>query len=105
MCNRVVIMNHGKILREGTIAELTPSTGIAEFKIAPPDAPLEALLGGLGRDFARTETGFTIAVDDTELDACVDRLRAAGVSIRGIEARRLNLEQAFIGLVKKEGWK
>jgi ABC-2 type transport system ATP-binding protein len=105
MCTQVVIMDHGKILREGTIEELTPRTGVAEFKLAPNEAQLESLLANIGRDFALTPQGFTLAVNDEELNACVDRLRAGGVSIRGIEARRLNLEQAFIGLVNKEGWK
>ncbi|HTF88931.1 MAG TPA: ABC transporter ATP-binding protein [Planctomycetota bacterium] len=105
MCDRVVIMDHGRILRQGTIDELTPRTGIAEFTIAPPDADLERVLAGIGRDFARTERGFDISVSDSELDECVDRLRAAGISVKGILSRRLNLEQAFIGLVNKEGWK
>ena len=70
-----------------------------------PNAEVERVLAGVGRDFALTERGFDIAVTDSELDQCVDRLRAAGISIRGILSRRLNLEQAFIGLVKKEGWK
>jgi len=37
------------------------------------------------------------------VDLAVDRLRGAGVSIRGLSARRLNLEQAFIDLVKPKG--
>lgn len=105
MCDRVVIMDKGRILRQGTIEELTPRTGVAEFTVPMPEPRLEALLAGVGRDFKRLDTGFQIAVDDAELDQCVDRLREARISIRGIQARRLNLEQAFIGLVKQEGWK
>ncbi|MBK8180468.1 MAG: ABC transporter ATP-binding protein [Planctomycetes bacterium] len=105
MCDRVVIMDHGRILRQGTIEELTPRTGVAEFTIPMPNPEVERLLAGLGRDFAFTTRGFDIAVTDDELDQCVDRLRAAGISVRGILSRRLNLEQAFIGLVKQEGWK
>ncbi len=105
MCDRVVIMDHGRILRQGTIEELTPRTGIAEFTIQMPNPDVERLLTGIGRDFTAMERGFSIAVNDPELDQCIDRLRGAGISIRGVQARRLNLEQAFIGLVKKEGWK
>jgi ABC-2 type transport system ATP-binding protein len=105
MCDRVVIMDHGRILRQGTIEELTPRTGVAEFTIPMPNPEVERLLAGLGRDFTFTTRGFDIAVTDDELDQCVDRLRAAGISVRGILSRRLNLEQAFIGLVKQEGWK
>jgi len=103
MCDRVVIMDHGKILRQGTIDELTPRTGIAEFKVAPTEVDVERVLAGVGRDFGRMDDGFHLAVNDAELDQCVDRLRAAGVSIRSIQPRRLNLEQAFIGLVRAGG--
>jgi ABC-2 type transport system ATP-binding protein len=103
MCDRVVIMDHGRILRQGSIEELTPRTGIAEFEVAPSEVDLERVLAGLGRDFGRMENGFHLTLNDIEIDQCVDRLRAAGVSIRGIQARRLNLEQAFIGLVQREG--
>src|SRR5688500_5631964 len=92
MCDRVVIIDHGKILREGTIDELTPRTGIAEFQLGPHDADLDLVLAGIGRELARTPAGFEVAVTDAELDQCVDRLRAHGISIRGIQARRLNLE-------------
>ncbi|HUR27501.1 MAG TPA: ABC transporter ATP-binding protein, partial [Planctomycetota bacterium] len=105
MCDRVVIMDHGRILREGSIDELTPRTGIAEFTLAPSDVDVEQVLAGLGRDFGRMPNGFHLALSDVELDQCVDRLRAAGFSIRAIQARRMNLEQAFIDLVQREGRK
>jgi len=100
MCDRVVIMDKGRILREGTVSELTRMTGRVAFEIAPVPADLEELLAGLGRDLARTETGFELALEPPEQDQVVDRLRAARVSIRSIAAGRLDLEQAFIELVK-----
>jgi hypothetical protein len=60
------------------------------------------MLGDLGAGFEAHERGFEVQLSDAELDRCVDLLRAAGVSIRGILARRLNLEQAFIQLVKAQ---
>lgn len=59
-------------------------------------------MGELGSNFEPHAQGFEVQLSDTELDTCVDRLRGAGLSIRGISARRMNLEQAFIQLVKKE---
>ncbi|MEY4774782.1 MAG: hypothetical protein RIT40_1817, partial [Planctomycetota bacterium] len=38
---------------------------------------------------------------DQEIDACVDRLRSAGVSIRALVPRKLSLEESFIGLVQE----
>jgi ABC-2 type transport system ATP-binding protein len=38
MCDRVVIMDKGKILREGTVSELTRLTGRVAFEVAPVPA-------------------------------------------------------------------
>jgi ABC-2 type transport system ATP-binding protein len=103
ICDRVVIMSRGKILKEGTIDELTPRTDKVRFDLASAPPHLPKILEGLGTNLECSNGGFEIQVTDAELDQCVDRLRAAGVSIRGLIARRLNLEQAFIQLVKKDG--
>jgi ABC-2 type transport system ATP-binding protein len=102
VCDRVVIMTKGKILREGSIEELTPRTGRYRFELSPQRPDLAKIVEGLGTGFEKTELGFELQLADTELDQAVDRLRAAGLSIRGILARRLNLEQSFIQLLKKE---
>jgi hypothetical protein len=39
---------------------------------------------------------------DSELDATIDRLRAAGHTISGISQRRLSLEDSFIHLLKED---
>ena len=103
ICDRVVIMARGKILREGSIAELTPRSGRYRFEVAPSDElALAKLVGELGSNFESAPGGFEVQLSDAELDQCVDRLRAGGISIRSITARRMNLEQAFIQLVNKE---
>jgi ABC-2 type transport system ATP-binding protein len=102
VCDRVVIMAKGRILRAGSIAELTPRTGRYRFDLEPVPPNLAQFLAGLGANFEAAAGGFELQLTDAELDLCVDRLRAAGVSIRGILARRMNLEQAFIQLVKQD---
>jgi ABC-2 type transport system ATP-binding protein len=102
ICDRVVIMDRGRILREGSIAELTPDTGVVRFDLEPVPDDLETLLAGLGSGLTRHAGGFEFAAGRVEVDTALDRLRARGASIRGLTARRLNLEQAFIDLVRKE---
>jgi ABC-2 type transport system ATP-binding protein len=102
ICDRVVIMDRGRILREGSIAELTPDTGVVRFDLEPVPDDLEALMAGLGTGFERHPRGFEFAAGTAEVDQALDRLRARGVSIRGLLMRRLNLEQTFIDLVRKE---
>jgi ABC-2 type transport system ATP-binding protein len=100
ICDRVVIMAGGKVLRAGTIDELTPRSGRVSFEVEPAGEGLDALFAGLGAQYERTPRGCDVLLSDGELDQAVDRLRAAGVSIRSIEQRRLTLEQSFIELVK-----
>jgi ABC-2 type transport system ATP-binding protein len=102
MCDRVLIMAGGKILRDGTVAELTRLTGRVSFEVAPVPDDLEALLAGLGRDLVRNPSGFELALGAEHQDQVIDRLRARGVSIRGISAKKLDLEEAFIELVEEQ---
>jgi ABC-2 type transport system ATP-binding protein len=100
LCDRLVIMDKGRILREGTIADLTPTTGVVRFEIGVPRADLDRVLAGVGRDLRVDGATFQLAIEKDGLDAAIDRLRAAGVSIRAIEPQRMNLEAAFLDLVR-----
>jgi ABC-2 type transport system ATP-binding protein len=101
ICDRVVIMSKGKVLRDGSVNELTPRTGRVYFEVEPVPADLERLLDGVGSALARADKGFEITVDEAELDAIVDRLRARRSSVRVITPRKLTLEESFIGLVQE----
>ncbi|MBI5431203.1 MAG: ABC transporter ATP-binding protein [Planctomycetes bacterium] len=102
VCDRVVIMDKGRIVKQGTIQELTPRTGRVRLELSPVPANLEHVLAGLGSNLVKSEHGCELQANDNEIDQAVDRLRAAGISIRGLEARRMNLEQAFIETVMRE---
>jgi ABC-2 type transport system ATP-binding protein len=102
VCDRVVIMDKGRIVREGTIDELTPRTGAVHFELANVPADLAARLAGLGTGFQAGPRGFELAVTDDELDQVIDRLRAARIGIRALSQRRLTLEESFIHVLRKE---
>jgi ABC-2 type transport system ATP-binding protein len=101
LCDRVVIMDRGRIVREGSVEELTPRTGVVRFELDPVPEDLEGLLAGLGAGLQQKTLGFELALTPDELDRVVDRLRAAGVSIRSLVPGRLDLEQAFIETVRR----
>jgi ABC-2 type transport system ATP-binding protein len=102
VCDRVAIMLQGRVIREGSVDELTPRTGGVRFELREVPSDLERLLDGVGTDLARMPAGFELKVNETELDRAIDRLRAAGVGIREISQRRLTLEESFIHLVNRE---
>lgn len=101
MCDRVVIMHKGRVIRQGTIEELTPRTGAVHIELASVPANVATILDGLGSDLSIDGTFLSLKLGDSELDATIDRLRAAGASIRGLTRRRATLEEAFIGIVRK----
>ncbi len=101
ICDRVVIMDKGRILREGTIAELTPNTGSVRFELRKLPDDLERVIEGLGELLHTGERSFELALrGDEQVDATIDRLRAKGLTITAITPRKLSLEQSFIELVK-----
>jgi ABC-2 type transport system ATP-binding protein len=102
VCDRVVIMTKGRILREGSIDDLTPRTGNVRFELRSVPDDLATLLDGVGAELAPLPSGFELKVNQDELDLAIDRLRAAGVGIRTITQRRLSLEESFIHLVRED---
>ncbi|MCZ6596205.1 MAG: ABC transporter ATP-binding protein [Planctomycetota bacterium] len=102
ICDRVVIMDKGRIIREGSIDELTPKTGMVRFDVEAVPANLEALLDGIGGSHEADDQGFEIALNEGETDVIIDRLRASGVGIRAVVPRKLTLEDSFIELVRRQ---
>ena len=102
MCDQVVIMNKGKIIRSGTIDELTPRGGKVHFELKSAPANLSEIVAGIGTGFTIEGAGFQLQVADGEIDLTIDRLRSAAVSIRAITQRRATLEESFIDTVLRE---
>ncbi len=107
--DRVVIMKDGKIVSEGTVAELTASASSYRFDIDPHREDVASLLDGVGRILSVTPPGdgatrgsFALEAEETELDHAIDRLRAAGIGIRAVERRKRSLEDAFIDVVRED---
>jgi ABC-2 type transport system ATP-binding protein len=105
VCDRVAILNHGEVLREGRIAELTsrPDAEL-QFLLLGSEARIRAALAGY--DLRQlTGTGpdqFQVVVrvaDQAAADRCVDDLRRQEISIAGMSRSRQTLEEAFLSIV------
>ena len=102
MCDDVIILHRGEILKRGTVEDLTLRTGIVRFDVKPYPPDLSELLQGLGGDFKRIpeEDAFEVSAEQEVVDRIVDRLRERGISVCGIASSRLTLEESFIDLVQ-----
>ncbi len=106
LCDRVAIMDHGKVIARGTPAGLIASIGIdhvVEFSAAsggrPVDLPALADVEGV-RD-VRDENG-TIRLQATELHravpALLEELRRQGVPLTELRTHSATLEDVFVSL-------
>jgi len=102
-CERIVVLDHGRVVAAGTLAELVRDTVGAQRTVTlrldrPPAAPLAGLTD-LGD--GRTWRGPVRDVD-ADLAALLERARAAGAAVEDLEVRRPTLQAVFLHLTGRE---
>jgi ABC-2 type transport system ATP-binding protein len=103
ICNRVAVIDHGRIVHEGTLADLGAGGG---YRLQATDAAraahardrLEAVRA-LRRE--RDELTFTLARDDGTVEV-TRALADAGVGIRALMREQTTLEELFFRLTEPE---
>jgi ABC-2 type transport system ATP-binding protein len=113
VCDRVAILDHGKVLRQGRITELTADRTDADTRLvllgseqAIRGAILDSsnvqlqLIAGTANTPPQWEFVYP-GGDQPTIDRLVDRLRAAGVSLVSLSRSRLTLEQAFLEILEQ----
>ncbi len=100
-CDRVAMLNRGKIARLGTVAALT-ARGL-EYRLAADgiDAAAEAALAAAGVALAAGNGHRILSAPSLEaLNGAIDALRARGALIRELAPLKNSLEDVFVGLVR-----
>ena len=103
LCGRVAILSHGKILRAGTVADLTDQ-GLSYRLEAGPVAPevLESI-SRMATSVTANNGSLHLRVPNLEgLNACLDSLRGAGNLIRQVTEEKFSLEESFIKILEGE---
>ena len=93
LCDRVAILDHGKVLAEGTVPDLVARHGgmssiEAEFERPPADA---AALGGVAE-------GSRVRIDAERPLEVAARLASCGTPLVSLEIRKPSLETVFLAL-------
>jgi ABC-2 type transport system ATP-binding protein len=110
-CSRTVILDHGKVIASGTMAELVEQT-VGRYRLVTLrlDAPLdgEIALALDGSDATDGDAGDNRVVKArmrdvaAELPPLLDRIRLAGRCVDDVEVRGPSLQSVFIHLTGRE---
>lgn len=106
VCDRVAIMVQGKVLRQGTIGELTE--GMGGYSITTTTALTEEHHGVVRTAAGERETVFESTRvliqtrDPGEVQPAIDALRARGVVLASVAPVRISLEDLFMQTVEAD---
>lgn len=102
-CERIAIMDRGRIVAEGALESLVAHAGLAgrRVRVALEKPAREAPAGLALADDGRA---LTARVDDVgaEVPALLQRVHAAGHAVRDLEVRPASLQQVFLALTGKD---
>jgi len=96
LASRIVVIDHGSIVAEGSVAEITASVGLSRVRLRAEHLPE---LANADRIEAKNGTKVIYTADP---DALIQELAAAGVRFEGLEITRAGLEEAFLTLTGGE---
>ncbi len=102
-CERIAVLDHGRVIAAGTLAELVRDTIGAERTVTlrldrAPATPLPGLAGNGGG----TQWSGPVRDVDADVAALLERVRAAGATVEDLEVRRPSLQAVFLRLTGRE---
>ena len=103
ICDRVAILQQGKLVREGTIKELTEQKGLVEMALAPGQAfPLDIVtrLGFAVKPGEKAEQFVVALTEGQTIDPVVKMLAEKGLNLRHLVEQKQSLEAAFLATVE-----
>ncbi len=104
VCDRVAILNKGKLVRLGSVSELTESRDrfTIQFEGSVPESLLRTWEATRARITVEASRLSLTADSLSEVNAVLDQLRAAGLLIEDLSRTRQSLEDLFITVVSEE---
>lgn len=109
VCSRVAILNRGRLVRQGTLDELTRAERVWRLRSTSIPAETQAALGEAlyapeheARPEESLRTTRVHADSRASLNALLDTLRSAGVEIESVEPARQSLEDLFVETISSD---
>ncbi|WP_328423798.1 ABC transporter ATP-binding protein [Streptomyces sp. NBC_00443] len=111
IADRVLVLHRGRLLADGTAAEIKAKAGARRISFDLADGPVdEAALRELpflttftvSNSGSAAGSGRTVRIQSTDADATVHALYGLGLYPRNLEVAGLGLEQAFVAITTAE---
>ena len=102
VCSHALVMDKGRCLRAGTVAELTQAGASAYLEVDDLERARQVLTARAGVTGVTTEnSGLAVSLDGASRAEVVRELVRAGVRVETVTSRR-RLEDAFLGVLEEE---
>ncbi|MFH8895466.1 ABC transporter ATP-binding protein [Streptomyces coeruleorubidus] len=102
VADRVLVLHRGRLLADGTAAEIKAKAGARRVSFDLAGTVDEAALRGLPFLTSLAVSGRTVRIQSTDADATVHALYGLGFYPRNLEVAGLGLEQAFVAITTAE---
>ncbi|MBW3597642.1 MAG: ABC transporter ATP-binding protein [Planctomycetes bacterium] len=112
ICDRVAILDRGRLKYVGPVSDVAGRASEAaelevHLEVAGDESQVRAALNGEPLDAWEqiSSSSFRAALrlpNQEAVDACIDRLRAGGVSIISLSRSRVSLEDAFLKMLERK---
>lgn len=102
--DRVAIMNNGKLLKEGSVEDLTTSkeSYFIETTSAMNIDSFKTTFDNISLKFENSHKLNVNVKDNLELNFVIDKLRKDGINIKTISIQKHSLEELFLSLIADE---
>lgn len=103
ICDQVAILDKGKLIRTGTVEELTTTSKTYQFKTSKLSDAIFTELSHHTMKMEQHNGYFQVTVaNQKKLNAIVDLLRGNKIDIKSMIPHKQSLEESFIEILKKD---
>jgi len=101
-CDRIVVIDHGKVADSGTLGELVGRTVGHSRRVSITPSVLPDAFDGLTVDRNRGVLTAQLTDLSRDLPSLIERLEANGIEVNDVEVRRPSLQAVFLHLTGRE---
>jgi ABC-2 type transport system ATP-binding protein len=96
ICDRIAILNHGRVVVQGRVADLLGESDVLEVRVEPLEEAERVLAGAFGEAVSRSGDRLLVALPLARAAEVTRILAAQGLYLSGLQVQEQSLEQYFL---------